>query len=33
MKLNRKLSQLCWLGDKHCVLDNTLGPQKLSSCA
>ena len=27
MKLNGKLSQLCWLEVKHYVLDNTFGTQ------
>ena len=33
MKLNRELSQLCWLEVKHFVQDNTKFARKLLSCA
>ena len=33
MKLNKKLSQRCWQEVKLCVLDDTMGMQKLSSYA
>ena len=29
MKLNRKLSQLCWLEVKHYVLDDTTGSKTI----